>query len=335
MYADRLRMMGRMEVWAGDPNAGYASGLRLAPGELAPSYLQWALGFARTAVVGDGIFAFNAGEFVPTRRYVAGIVTLLPLIVLHKVRGGRIVWLGAGVRGIRRGFTWPFAIIARLSDQLMWRDERSSQLMGCGGLMPDWAFASGEEILSVETGGRAEGSPRQRLAVALRGDRPPPSDRWIRSVRSTAARFELEIVVVVQVARDHVTSESLAQRLGARLHPWATDDHWKQEQSVRDEYRESRIVLSDRLHALVMGATEGAIPLGWCESTSDKIARHFDVIDASWVSPGPTDPSESLDGLDEARLMRLGVASANAIATARSDIDKVALQLVRHAEVGA
>lgn len=333
VYADRLRSMGRLQVWAGDPASGYVAGLRLAPGELAPGYLSWSTRFARTAVTGNGVFAFNAGEFVPTRRYVAGVVTLLPLILLHKARGGRIVWLGAGVRRTLRGFTWPFSLLARWCDDLLWRDAGSSQLMGRGGVMPDWAFASGGEPVSRDAVGSEASEPRvqhrHRLAVALRGDREPPSDRWIEAVRALARRLRLDVVVVVQVARDQPVGEAVAARLGAELHSWNTDDHWEQEQSVRQVYRTSRLVLSDRLHALVMGATEGAVPAGWCESASDKIARHFDVVGASWVKTGAGSPCELLDELDERRLRELEAATKRAVSTARSEVDEVERRLRR------
>ncbi|WP_022894018.1 hypothetical protein [Agromyces subbeticus] len=323
VYADRLRVLGRLSAWVGAPESGYAAGLRLGSDEVASSYAKWCAEFARTAATGNGVFAFNAGEFVPTRRYVAGVAALLPLILLLKLRGGHIVWLGAGVRRTRPGFTWPFSLLARWSDLLLWRDATSVRLMGRGGTMPDWAFASRGRSPEEST------ATRDLLTVSLRGDREPPGDRWVEAVRSLAERLDLAVVVVVQVARDQSAAEVLATRLGSPLHSWATENHWEQELAVRALYRRSRLVLSDRLHALVMGMTESAVPLGWCESAGDKITRHFDVIGASWVSTGSVDPAKLVDRLDASRLLELEEATRSALSTAQHEIEGVSVRMSR------
>ncbi|MFF2371027.1 polysaccharide pyruvyl transferase family protein [Agromyces sp. NPDC058110] len=338
VYANELRSAGRLVVWAGDPRSGYAAGLRLHPDEASPGFLSWWLSVARAAVGRGGIFAFNAGEFVPTRRYFAGVVSLLPLLAVHRMRGGRIVWVGAGVRRTLPGFTWPFALLAQWSDLLLWRDARSVELMGRGGTMPDWAFGSGQPaVVQADDGARSlpgtTGAPgRDLLAVSLRGDRPAPSERWVEAVRGLAHRLGLTPIVVVQVKRDATAAHDLAGRLDAEAAEWATDDHWAQELRVRDVYRRSRVVLSDRLHALVMGATEGAVPLGWCESSNEKIARHFDQIGASWVGADARDPTERLGELDRDRLDDLGVATVAIVDDARGQLADVGRRL---AEIGA
>jgi hypothetical protein len=47
---------------------------------------------------------------------------------------------------------------------------------------------------------------------------------------------------------------------------------------VREVYRSSAGVVSDRIHALILGMTEGAAPIGLASSDLSKVARTFALI---------------------------------------------------------
>ncbi len=51
--------------------------------------------------------------------------------------------------------------------------------------------------------------------------------------------------------------------------------HTEQEARVRALMRSARAVVSDRIHALIMGTTEGALPIGLIPSDDSKVGSHF------------------------------------------------------------
>ncbi len=110
----------------------------------------------------------------------------------------------------------------------------------------------------------------------MRGDRPAPSDAFIRSVRDVSNELGLRPVVVNQVVRDLARSRELATSLDAEfLEPWEGGPHAEFEARIRDVYARSAVVVSDRLHALVLGFTEGAVPVGATQGSSEKLDRTF------------------------------------------------------------
>ncbi|MRG60432.1 hypothetical protein GE115_11225 [Agromyces sp. CFH 90414] len=338
-YAQALAACGRVEAWVGNPDSGYASGLGLSRDSMNSGYFRWVGRFARSAWSGSAVFAFNAGEFVPTKKYVAGLIFMLPVIALHRLRGGRIVWMGAGVRRGHRLLMHPFRLLARWSDPLRFRDVESTRIVGMGKTMPDWGFAlgtGGALVVGAPIEPAGANTPRDYIAVVLRGDRRPPSDSWVAAVERLAARTNTKVVVVVQVERDRAAAEALGARLDCRIIRWNPSvDHRQQEARVRAEYGRCRAVISDRLHALIMGATEGAVPLGWCETATDKVSRHFELIDADWLRPPGDGPTEALDALTPDALETMRIETLSAVARARAELREAADSLVRRVVVDA
>jgi hypothetical protein len=147
--------------------------------------------------------------------------------------------------------------------------------MGYGGVRPDWAFMLGQPTAWLCSERRAAG--RELLAVSMRGDRQVPSASWLAAVRAQAARHELRIVVVAQVRIDRDRSSLLAEWLGGECVGWTDDDHVKREEDVRAIYRRSRYIVSDRLHALIIGMTEGALPVGYTVESNEKVERTMEA----------------------------------------------------------
>ncbi|QRY41915.1 polysaccharide pyruvyl transferase family protein [Microbacterium hominis] len=289
-YANRLRSAGPIYVWAGR-NDDYVSGLSLQEGERARSYSGWLGALLVAAVTGRASLALNAGEFTVTRKGTLLFIPLLVLSLVVRVSGGHLVWLGAGVKSIRRGFTWPYRLYARLAHEVTWREPTSADRIGIEApTVPDWAF-------SIERAEPEEPGRRSLIAVSLRGDRPAPSAEWLDSVRETADRLGLDIVVVVQVVRDRERAQEVADRLGANIFAWEPGAHDVRERELRELYAGCKLIISDRLHALILAATEGAVPLAWTDLGSVKVARHFQAVDMGDVSLSDSDSLEALASL--------------------------------------
>ncbi|MGV9194695.1 hypothetical protein ACQ143_10180 [Microbacterium sp. MC2] len=152
-----------------------------------------------------------------------------------------------------------------------WRDSESQRAAGFGTVAPDWAFA-----LGPRTSTWLPAHSRGLLAVTLRFDRPWPCDAWLRTVRSIAAETRTEIVTLAQVARDSPRAVGLASALGGRYLVARSTRHDDLDRHVRSVYSRSIAVVSDRAHALVIGATEGAYPIG-SASDPQKIKRILDA----------------------------------------------------------
>jgi len=324
------REVGPISVWTGAPGSGYEAGLKLAPQESARSFAAWVRSYYAAALRGRPTFVFNAGEFGVTKAYFVGMILLAPALALTTLKGGHIVWAGAGVnRRRRRVFMLPFDMLARAADYLKWRDVKAPKVMGRGTTMPDWGFGLGPGGGSARTPGEVDGRSRDFIAISLRGDRREPSPEWVSAVGRLAERLGSKIVCVVQVQEDHPLAARLAAELGASLVGWGDGDHWLQELRVREAYAQSRLVLSDRLHGLIIAASEGAVPLAWCEATTDKIAKHFEVVGATWVAPRPGDSSTALvDELMSDELERLTRELAQLMVLARDRVDQVRQELL-------
>ncbi|KQX05667.1 hypothetical protein ASC59_16480 [Leifsonia sp. Root1293] len=323
-YADALRDAGPLTVWAGPPESGYVRGLRLSAGEASVSFVAWYLRLLRASVTGKPVFAFNAGEFGVTKAYFGGMIAALPVLALIKVKGGRVVWLGGGVKVRKSGFMWPFDLLARWCDVLLWRDVDSPRLMGRGAVMPDWGFGlDGQQTLAPD----GPVTERPLLAISLRGDREYPSLRWVRAVRELATRLSLEPVVVVQVEDDDAMGSRLARDLGARFVGWQFDDHLAQEAVVRATYAQSRVTLSDRLHGLIIAATEGSVPLGWCDRATRKISQHMEVVGLPWVGPDGRDNADRIGELTPDALAELVPLAHSGVRSARIRVDAVRADL--------
>lgn len=280
-YLAALRDAGELHVLVGS-DADYASGLGIAEGDTVyASRARWLAGAGAAAVRGKLTFAANAGEYVGSpREWVRSLWQPL-LAVAARVSGGSVVLGGASVRpGTQAGWT-HLRLISRLAGFVTWRDRDSRERIGHGEVQPDWAFVCG--------GGQHD-SERSSIAVVMRGDRPAPPAQWFDAVVALAREREATIVVLVQVRRDLERAHELAEGLGATVLPWPDEaDHRRHEESVRQFYRTCSHVISDRIHALIIGATEGAIPLAFSTTNPTKIDRTFASVSAHRLTYVPED----------------------------------------------
>lgn len=213
------------------------------------------------------VYVVNAGEVNPgagTRFPRPDVAAEMRMVVAH---GGSIVAAGLGLKDPAGAREVVFDEVLRRMDVLSWRDQVSADEVAIGEVAPDWGFRLG----TASAAWRDTGA-RRLLAVTLRFDRPRPDGAWLGAVRAIAGELGTSIVTVAQVARDAPTAVWLAERLGGRYLQAPRTDHATLDRHVRAVYAESIAVISDRAHALILGATEGAVPVGSAQDP-EKVRR--------------------------------------------------------------
>ncbi|MGF7120190.1 polysaccharide pyruvyl transferase family protein [Rhodococcus sp. AG1013] len=221
----------------------------------------------------DWMFGFNPGEIKCNRKQSVMHALLIPMMLISLIHGKRCVRVGVGVgmheyRQLWRNLIWVTVLLAKVN---VWRDAASRDVFGKGTVGPDWAFDEALEQPSADE----ESSGRGLLAVSLRADSPATSPEWTEGIRELARELGLIPTVVVQVKRDSARARELAAALECEIVDWIDESHTDQEKRLRYTYRKCEVVVSDRLHVLIMALTEGAVPLGLMEHEDEKVARHF------------------------------------------------------------
>ncbi|GAA1744205.1 hypothetical protein [Microbacterium paludicola] len=309
---DHLRSIGPLRVFVGAATPGFKTGLGVQHDDhLFTSFPTWLFQAARTAVSGTRVtLVANAGEVPVSRKGALRVAAIRAVGLLPRVT---LLWLGAGVPGARSILSKPYASLAKAARGAAFRDAESITLLGAGATMPDWAFSLGTPTREWQ-----DASARTRLALVLRGDRTRPSDAWVEWVRGLADGLHLTPTLVVQVRRDTALARDLAAELAGEVVEFPESrSHAAQEELVRRIYREARLVVGDRLHGLIVGATEGAVPLGWVESSRGKIARHFSTVGLVWVGAGEGQRVQTYSPLGAADIARYSSELTASVESAR------------------
>jgi hypothetical protein len=320
-YLEALRDAGELHVLVGS-DLDYASALGLTDSDVIyRSRLGWVRKAAMNLTIGRGVFAVNAGEVIGSTEQYRQAWWQGLLATLARWRHRPVVVSGVSIRpGTPLRLTRLAGIVSNAS-MVTWRDEHSRSAAGIGRVAPDWAFSTGGSK-------RATDVNRKRLAIALRGDRPEPPAEWYANVRELARTHNSELVVVVQVRRDRARARAVAARLNASLVDWQPqDDHAAQEVRVRELYRGCVGVISDRIHALILGVTEGAVALGTETVPGDKLRRTFAAVTALPVAPLHTSSDIERWGsllADRERLLADVDVARDALRLLRAEIASVA-----------
>lgn len=326
-YLDVLRTRGKLTVWTGAASSGFLTGLGMQSADRRTgSYRRWYTRALSTAARRRTLVAVNAGEVPVSRMGAVRMTSLIPLILLARLRSGGGLWYGAGVPNPLkdRRLAVPYRVVAALCSEIRVREETSRAVVGHRELMPDWAFALGTP---VEQWDLLEDRPL--ITLVLRGDRPEPSHEWLVWFEKLAAQLNLTPAVVVQVGRDYLRAQELTAALAPEYFAWFVDDHAEHEATVREIYGRSAVVVSDRLHALIFGATEGAIPIGWVPTSSGKVRTHFDSWKMKWVGSHEGSQPESLPILDHAELSELHTKLRDSVEVHRAQLATTAIEASR------
>lgn len=197
------------------------------------------------------VLIFEAGEVPLDRGNVLREAVFVAETLIVRLKHGIVVRPPRGIRAPTNPALWLHARAARLSQIALWRDAGSAALAGGGRVVPDIGFGAGLR----------PGLPqRDEVIVSLRGARPFPSANWIAAVRDSAASAGLGIRTVVQVREDEARAGELADALGGVFEPWGDTDPVTQEECLRTRFDAARLVISDRMHVLVLAALSGAVP---------------------------------------------------------------------------
>lgn len=285
---DWVRPTGELHVYVGNSPAGYDEGLRLGPDDRVYRSLRaWYRAALGAALHGRAAYVFKPGEIQLTLVGLKEHLSVLPLLVTLKLRGGSAIRAGVGTRNyapLPRALMRPSIA---LSDITLWRDVSTGEYMKTGEVMPDLAFGEGadDDAVASFTMPSAE---RNVVVVSLRGDDPTrryPSRAWLDGVRAFADGNGWEIWAVTQVRTDDDRTMALAKDLGGQALAWdELTGHDEQERRLRELYSRTAVALSDRLHVVIAAFTEGAVPVGALVEKSDKVDRHFRTIGIDDVS---------------------------------------------------
>ncbi|MDT9593564.1 polysaccharide pyruvyl transferase family protein [Nocardioides zeae] len=264
---DRLRRLGPLHIFVGTRDDNYLRAFGLSDEDfLVRSSKAWRSLMTSSLKSGPLFYAFNAGEIETTRTYAAKYARVLPLLLANRARGGSSVHTGFGVRAPS---PWLpiFRGAMRACDVVSWRDAFSAEALRIGDTVPDWAFCEGPEAVPVGT------DNRRFLVVAPRRDGQELDERTLRGLAHHAEQSNLELVFAAQIERDGPVCARYAELVGARALVWESSDLLAQETRLRALYRDAAVVVSERLHALVIAATEGAVPVALSDAPSMKAER--------------------------------------------------------------
>lgn len=217
------------------------------------------------------VLVFEAGEVPLERGNGLRELVFLAETMLVRLKRGVIVRPPRGIRAPSNPAAWLHARAARLSQIALWRDAHSAAVVGGASIAPDIGFAA----KTPEATTRRE---RNELIVSFRGARPMPGTAWLEAVRATAEAADLRIRTVVQVREDESRARELADALGGEFDPWGDTDSVTQESRLRERYARARLVISDRMHVLVLAALDGAAPAELVPNPTRKIADAFATI---------------------------------------------------------
>ena len=278
-YADELRKLGDLHIYVGSASPSFIAGMGFDVSDTQyTSAVLWLKQMLVPRVARRTLLAFNPGELQVGRKSAISTLVILPVQLWLRAWGGRCVRIGLATRGSHKLYEIPIRLSNALCDSVVWRDTESRKKWRVGQPGLDWAFD--ETMTSIGTS-----SGRTKLALTMRSDRPELSEDALKAISEVARRRGLNLVVFSQVKRDRAACQQLSKRLQCELLDWDERvGHLEQEALVRQLASESVAILSDRIHALIIGATEGAIPVGIVLSEDTKVRPHFDAAGLSRVS---------------------------------------------------
>jgi exopolysaccharide biosynthesis predicted pyruvyltransferase EpsI len=128
--------------------------------------------------------------------------------------------------------------------------------------IPDLAFVQSVDIVAA--------SRRDVVVLSFRNDTRVEEDSLKPLVRWCVSQG-IKVMCVSQVRRDDEQHSQLAVALNIEPVLWGSRSHAEHEEVIRDVYGKSVAVISNRLHALLLGAICGASPVEYRVASSDKI----------------------------------------------------------------
>jgi hypothetical protein len=280
---------GRLHILGGSSPPDYVSCLNLP--ESAVIYAspgRWLTELARAAAHKRAVMVYSPGpqRLIDRPRILLSEGSRLLVTSLLRASGAPVIRLG-------RSFEGQSALMTRLARRhtslLSLSVTRDGRLKGHHNshTLPDIAVSAGDP--SPDFAG-------DRLAVSLRFDRILDIPSFAKELSAVAEARGLQPTVVSQVTFDQERHDQLASLLGVS-HVGTETRTSLRIASVTNAYRGSALVLSNRLHALVMGLTHGAVPWLLDTGREQKVESAMQELGMA-LSASPSDDLSELESAD-------------------------------------
>lgn len=222
-------------------------------------------------------FIFAPGPHILSDKWrsLAKSSALVLTVAAVRLTGGKVFVIGRSLRGSARISSLTERSIARMSTTYAVRDTASDAAVGTSlERVPDLAFA---HMPAIE-----RDQQRKLVGFSFRND----SQINVEALTALVDRCQSDgfrVVLVSQVQRDDEQHSRLAKLLSVEAVLWGKKTHLQQEEAVEKLYSQCQAVISNRLHALLLGAVAGAIPVEFRIGQSDKIQSTL----KPWISQIP------------------------------------------------
>ena len=208
-------------------------------------------------------------------RYLPALTVRIAILALARLLGIRLVRLGVSLGPFSRWRRLQERCLAALLDVQAVRDTRSLAMIGdrangSARTIPDLTLLC-KDVLAPPSDGRE----RRRIALSLRPGHcadPARHHAMLRRVGEMVSRIcrdcRLELVVVAQVTSDIPTLQELATHYGAEFVVIDADDPCLEDR-LAVAYGSTALIITNRLHAGLFAALNGAVPLFLVEPEHD------------------------------------------------------------------
>lgn len=286
-----LRDQGELHIYVGKAPKSFIDGLKLdSKAILYTSISSWMIqilvsGYKKT------FFIFNPGEIRLEKRRLLREILLFPLLCVVRLKKGKVLRVGiAAMSEYSNKNLNIWKLVLKTTNKIFWRTYDSKEKFKRGVVIPDLAFydVDNEALSNLN---------RPYLTISMRGNHASPSDKWYDIIKGIALKYNLEIVTVSQVRNDNDKTLQISEKLNAKKIIWKDNySHNEQEAIVNEIYQNSLLIVSDRLHALILAYSKGAIPINLLTVNKEKVQHHFDVIGIDRVNNiiGPETEIESI-----------------------------------------
>jgi hypothetical protein len=236
--------------------------------------LKWLLALVKAK---RPVLLYEPGELDISLRQAPRELFFLGLNLVVRAKRGLIVFTPRAVVRPAWLTVSVYRAATALSQVVFWRNDESFSIMRTGQKSPDIAFN-----VDVEDG--LAWAERDLLVVSMRGKRPAPDSAWYDGIAKAAADHGLRILVVSQVREDEARSAEIASKFGAQLMPWGEVNDIDHERALNEVYAQAQLVVSDRLHVLILSSMHGSVPAEITKAPAGKIRTHFENVGIVGVS---------------------------------------------------
>ncbi|MEH6793167.1 MAG: hypothetical protein V7694_03440 [Rhodococcus sp. (in: high G+C Gram-positive bacteria)] len=312
-----------VHIYVGAASSSFVEGLEVpAKAKIYTAKIRWYLALVKQIFTPrPPVLVLNPGEVQRNAHTILAYTLLMLPSMAIRLRGGAIVRTGIAIDHRGAGLTAKIAkLVVRLNSVLAseatFRDIASHREFGHGRIVPDWAIH--------EPSNSKVGTERDVIAVTFRSDRPEAyDDKTIDQIQRLATKLQANVTVFCQVRRDSTAMKQLSLAAGWSFIDWPLSlSHNDQEKIVRDLFSKSVVVCSNRIHALIIGLTEGAQAICISSESEPKVRTHLEyfglatVLDANGSIAGNVG-----SGASEFR------AQSGALAKASADVANLASQV--------